>query len=142
MTQLLNVFKQSNEIVVFFRKPYIQYKNIFEDFTIHKPIIEKITEKDLMSIPAPTPKQLLGLFPIDEIVYYHIVTAIATSKKLNKMLLTLVPQQMNEMIFWYKYFTFLFTKENDIHVLAFGLFEDNALVRTVTGEKIGTLIKK
>ncbi len=32
--------------------------------------------------------------------------------------------------------------ENDIHVLAFGLFEDNALVRTVTGEKIGTLIKK
>ena len=32
--------------------------------------------------------------------------------------------------------------ENDIHVLAFGLFEDNALVRTVTSEKIGTLIKK
>ena len=31
--------------------------------------------------------------------------------------------------------------ENDIHVLAFGLFEDNALVRAVTGETIGTLIK-
>ncbi len=32
--------------------------------------------------------------------------------------------------------------ENDISVLAFGLFEDNALVRAVTGENIGTLIKK
>ena len=32
--------------------------------------------------------------------------------------------------------------ENEINVLAFGLFEKNALVRTVTGEKIGTLIKK
>ena len=32
-------------------------------------------------------------------------------------------------------------KENDIKVLAFGLFEDNALVRAVSGEKIGTLIK-
>lgn len=32
--------------------------------------------------------------------------------------------------------------ENDINVLAFGLFEDNALVRAVTGENIGTLIKK
>jgi len=31
--------------------------------------------------------------------------------------------------------------ENDIHVLAFGLFEDNALMRAVTGETIGTLIK-
>ena len=31
--------------------------------------------------------------------------------------------------------------ENDINVLAFGLFEDNALVRAVTGENIGTLIK-
>ncbi len=31
--------------------------------------------------------------------------------------------------------------ENDIHVLAFGLFEQNALVRAVTGEEIGTLIK-
>ena len=31
--------------------------------------------------------------------------------------------------------------ENDIHVLAFGLFEENALMRAVTGEKIGTLIK-
>ena len=32
-------------------------------------------------------------------------------------------------------------KENDIKVLAFGLFEENALVRAVSGEKIGTLIK-
>ena len=32
--------------------------------------------------------------------------------------------------------------ENDIHVLAFGLFEENALMRAVTGETIGTLIKK
>ena len=31
-------------------------------------------------------------------------------------------------------------KENNIKVLAFGLFEDNALVRAVTGENIGTLI--
>lgn len=31
--------------------------------------------------------------------------------------------------------------ENNIHVLAFGLFEENALVRAVTGETIGTLIK-
>ena len=31
--------------------------------------------------------------------------------------------------------------ENDIHVLAFGLFEENALLRAVKGEKIGTLIK-
>ena len=31
--------------------------------------------------------------------------------------------------------------ENDIKVLAFGLFEDNALMRAVCGEKIGTLIK-
>ncbi len=31
--------------------------------------------------------------------------------------------------------------ENQIPVLAFGLFEDNALMRAVTGEKIGTLIK-
>ena len=31
--------------------------------------------------------------------------------------------------------------ENNIHVLAFGLFEDNALVRAVTGDNIGTLIK-
>ncbi|MBE7086748.1 MAG: UMP kinase [Clostridiales bacterium] len=31
--------------------------------------------------------------------------------------------------------------ENNIKVLAFGLFEDNALVRAVSGEKIGTLIK-
>lgn len=31
--------------------------------------------------------------------------------------------------------------ENDIHVLAFGLFEENALLRAVTGETIGTLIK-
>ena len=31
--------------------------------------------------------------------------------------------------------------ENDIHVLAFGLFEDNALMRAVTGEQIGTLIR-
>lgn len=31
--------------------------------------------------------------------------------------------------------------ENQIPVLAFGLFEKNALVRAVTGEKIGTLIK-
>lgn len=31
--------------------------------------------------------------------------------------------------------------ENDIHVLAFGLFEENALMRAVTGERIGTLIK-
>jgi uridylate kinase len=34
-----------------------------------------------------------------------------------------------------------FCMENDINVLAFGLFEDNALVRAVTGENIGTLIK-
>lgn len=32
-------------------------------------------------------------------------------------------------------------KENDIKVLAFGLFEENALMRAVCGEKIGTLIK-
>lgn len=32
-------------------------------------------------------------------------------------------------------------KENGIKVLAFGLFEDNALIRAVSGEKIGTLIK-
>ena len=32
--------------------------------------------------------------------------------------------------------------ENDIHVLAFGLFEENARMRAVSGEKIGTLIKK
>ena len=32
-------------------------------------------------------------------------------------------------------------KENDIKVLAFGLFEENALLRAVCGEKIGTLIK-
>lgn len=32
-------------------------------------------------------------------------------------------------------------RENGIKVLAFGLFEDNALVRAVSGEKIGTLIK-
>ena len=31
--------------------------------------------------------------------------------------------------------------ENDIPVLAFGLFEDKALYRAVTGGKIGTLIK-
>ena len=31
--------------------------------------------------------------------------------------------------------------ENNIHVLAFGLFEENALMRAVTGDKIGTLIK-
>ncbi len=31
--------------------------------------------------------------------------------------------------------------ENDIHVLAFGLFEKDALMRAVTGERIGTLIK-
>ena len=31
--------------------------------------------------------------------------------------------------------------ENNIHVLAFGLFEENALLRAVTGERIGTLIK-
>lgn len=31
--------------------------------------------------------------------------------------------------------------ENDIPVLAFGLFEDKALYRAVTGDKIGTLIK-
>ena len=31
--------------------------------------------------------------------------------------------------------------ENNIHVLAFGLFEENALLRAVTGEKIGTIIK-
>lgn len=31
--------------------------------------------------------------------------------------------------------------ENDIAVLAFGLFEENALMRAVTGEQIGTLIK-
>jgi uridylate kinase len=31
--------------------------------------------------------------------------------------------------------------ENDIHVLAFGLFEENALMRAVTGEQIGTLIR-
>lgn len=31
-------------------------------------------------------------------------------------------------------------QENNIHVLSFGLFEDNALMRAVTGETIGTLI--
>ena len=31
-------------------------------------------------------------------------------------------------------------QENDIHVLSFGLFEENALMRAVTGENIGTLI--
>lgn len=31
--------------------------------------------------------------------------------------------------------------ENNIPVLAFGLFEENSLVRAVTGERIGTLIK-
>ena len=31
--------------------------------------------------------------------------------------------------------------ENDIPVLAFGLFEENALLRAVNGEKIGTIIK-
>ncbi len=31
--------------------------------------------------------------------------------------------------------------ENDIKVLAFGLFEENALVRAVTGETVGTLIE-
>lgn len=31
--------------------------------------------------------------------------------------------------------------ENNIAVLAFGLFEENALMRAVTGEQIGTLIK-
>lgn len=32
--------------------------------------------------------------------------------------------------------------ENDIPVLAFGLFEDRALFKAVTGQKIGTLIKE
>ncbi len=31
--------------------------------------------------------------------------------------------------------------ENDIKVLAFGLFEENAMVRAVTGENVGTLIQ-
>ena len=31
--------------------------------------------------------------------------------------------------------------ENNIHVLAFGLFEDDALMRAVSGEQIGTLIR-
>ena len=31
--------------------------------------------------------------------------------------------------------------ENDIKVLSFGLFDDNALLRAVSGEKIGTLIQ-
>ncbi len=31
--------------------------------------------------------------------------------------------------------------ENNIHVLAFGLFEENALMRAVTGDRIGTLIR-
>ena len=31
--------------------------------------------------------------------------------------------------------------ENNIHVLAFGLFEKDALIRAVSGERIGTLIK-
>ena len=31
--------------------------------------------------------------------------------------------------------------ENNIHVLAFGLFEDDALMRAVKGEQIGTLIR-
>ena len=31
-------------------------------------------------------------------------------------------------------------QENNIHVLSFGLFEENALMRAVSGETIGTLI--
>ena len=31
--------------------------------------------------------------------------------------------------------------ENKIPIIAFGLFEENALVRAVSGEKIGTIIK-
>ena len=31
--------------------------------------------------------------------------------------------------------------ENNIPVLAFGLFEENALLRSVCGEEIGTVIK-
>jgi uridylate kinase len=31
--------------------------------------------------------------------------------------------------------------DNDIPILAFGLFEKDSLVRAVCGEKIGTLIK-
>ena len=31
--------------------------------------------------------------------------------------------------------------ENNIHVIAFGLFEKDALMRAITGDRIGTLIK-
>ena len=31
--------------------------------------------------------------------------------------------------------------ENKIPILAFGLFEENSIVRAVSGEKIGTIIK-
>ena len=54
---------------------------------------------------------------MSEIVYYHTVTAITTCKTLNQLLLSLVPQQMNEMIFWYRYFNYLFASESEYSLL-------------------------
>lgn len=117
MNKIKNLFKKEQEINEFFNQPYLKYKNFFEDFTIHKTYIDRITEKDLMSIPEPESIDLIAIFPLSEILYYHIVTAITTCKTLNQMLLSLVPQQMNEMMFWYRYFHYLLTNESEFSLL-------------------------
>ncbi|EDR25075.1 hypothetical protein EDI_127790 [Entamoeba dispar SAW760] len=134
MSSLLNFFKQPNDIAIFLNQPFLQYENIFEDFTIHKSVIEKITEMDILSIPDPTPTQLLAIIPVPEIIYYHIVTAISTFPLLNEILLTIVPQQMNEMVFWYKYFSFLFKSENQNSLLEDLAQERNGIYLTLTSE--------
>ena len=117
MNKIKNLFKKEQEITEFFNQPYLKYKNYFEDFTIHKTYIDRITEKDLLSIPEPDPTDLIAIFPMSEIIYYHVVTAITTCKSLNQMLLSLVPQQMNEMMFWYRYFHYLLTSESEFSLL-------------------------
>ncbi|KAL7721057.1 hypothetical protein QTN25_001501 [Entamoeba marina] len=112
-----NTRKTKFDIADFFNAPYLKYKDYFEDFTIHKVVIESLVADDIFSIPDPTPAELISLFPLSETVYYHIVTAITTCPSLNRILMSLVPSYMNETVFWYKYFSYLFTVEQSSYLL-------------------------
>ncbi|KAL7713528.1 hypothetical protein QTN25_008908 [Entamoeba marina] len=113
----LNLLKQQSNLADFFSTPYVKYQNIFDDFTIHKPFIDALSQNDIFAIPEPKSTDLIALFPISQTVYYHMVTAVTTCPSLNQLLLNLVPRHMNEMVFWYKYFVFLFTKEDYPQIL-------------------------
>ncbi|ELP90643.1 hypothetical protein EIN_022820 [Entamoeba invadens IP1] len=111
----------------FLESPYSGIKGFLGDFTIHIPFIKSLTLQHFLQTPPPSPSELIGLFPISQAIFNHISIVITTTPIINQYLLCLVPSKMNEQVFWYKYFEYLFNSEDKPTLLSELIEKRNSL---------------